>query len=396
MLNEQHSQIRINRSAADTKGGVAYACEEVSFKEPNLICRAKAVPASDSGSSCDIHLLTNRDLIRESIIARSSLCRRIRSRLMLQFFLLMGLIPLMGCGGGIGTGGDGEGVLRRYDVIQALVWNGEVVVGGSQAGAVVVSGDGGKSWRREGLSGASVMGLAACPDGGFVGIDFNHKVWSADRRGEGWRGVALDKPRVPLAVTCDGRGRWWVVGSGARIAVSGDRGGQWTVTDLQEDVQFTAIQFVDDEHGFVVGEFGHVVATEDGGATWHKISQMPGEFYPYAALFLDRREGFVSGIAGQILRTVDGGRTWNRMENASGAALYRLFMHDGRPHGVGAGGVIARLEDGTWRSVAYPDAVPAFLGSAASLAGSIVIGGPGGLRVVAVDGKAGAGTGAGT
>ena len=29
--------------------------------------------------------------------------------------------------------------LKRYDVIQALGWNGEVMVGGSQAGAVVVS-----------------------------------------------------------------------------------------------------------------------------------------------------------------------------------------------------------------------------------------------------------------
>lgn len=285
--------------------------------------------------------------------------------------------------------GGGE-ALKRYDVIQALGWNGEVMVGGSQAGAVVVSADGGKSWRRENLVGASVMGLAACPDGGFVGIDFNHKVWSGDRQGQAWRSAELDKPRVPLAVTCDGRGRWWVVGSGARIAVSVDRGVSWTVTDLQEDVQFTTVQFVDDRHGFVLGEFGYVVVTDDGGESWRKLSQIPGEFYPYAALFLDRNEGFASGIAGQMLHTVDGGKTWSRMANPSGAALYRLFLHEGRPYGVGAGGVIARLEEGQWRSVPYPDAVPAFLGSAASVARGIVIGGPGGLRVVAITPGAGA------
>ncbi|MBK9953952.1 MAG: hypothetical protein IPP18_02135 [Rhodocyclaceae bacterium] len=85
-----------------------------------------------------------------------------------------------------------------------------------------------------------------------------------------------------------------------------------------------------------------------------------------------------------------GGKTWSRMANPSGAALYRLFLHEGRPYGVGAGGVIARLEEGQWRSVPYPDAVPAFLGSAASVAGGIVIGGPGGLRVVAIKPGAGA------
>lgn len=285
---------------------------------------------------------------------------------------------------------EGEKSLKRYDVIQSLAWNGEVVVGGSQAGAVVVSGDGGRSWKRAGLAGASVMGLAVCGDGSFVGIDFNHKVWSADRQGQSWRSAELDKPRVPLAVTCDGRGRWWVVGSGAKIAVSADRGNTWTLTDLREDVQFTTIQFTDDQHGIVLGEFGYVVVTDDGGASWRKLSQIPGEFYPYAALFLDRQEGFASGIAGQILHTLDGGRNWTRMANPGGAALYRLFLHQGQPHGVGSGGVIARLEQGQWQSVTYPDAVPAFLGSAASVAGGIVIGGPGGLRLVA--NKAGAGT----
>ena len=272
--------------------------------------------------------------------------------------------------------------VKRYDVVQALVGNGEVVVGGSQAGAVLVAAEGGGEWRRIALAGASLTGLAACPDGGMIGIDFNHKVWSADRQGQAWQSAELDKPRVPLAITCDSQGRWWVAGSGAKIAVSADRGAHWPVTDLQEDAQFTTIQFTDDRHGIVLGEFGHVVVTDDAGASWHKLSQIPGEFYPYAALFLDRNEGFASGIAGQILRTVDGGRTWTRMDNTSGAALYRLFLHEGQVHGVGAGGVIARLEQGQWRSVPYPDAVPAFLGSAASVAGGIVIGGPGGLRRV--------------
>lgn len=286
--------------------------------------------------------------------------------------------------------------LHRYDIVQSLAANGEVVVGSSQAGAVVVSKDQGKSWVRTVLGPVSIIGLAVCPDGGFIGIDFNHKVWSADKAGGNWQSAVLDKPRVPLAVTCDGRNRWWVTGSGARIAVSSDRGATWTLTDLQEDAQLTTIQFVSDSHGFVLGEFGHVIHTEDGGATWKKISQIAGEFYPYAALFRDGKEGWASGIAGHILHTTDGGRTWTETENRTGAALYRLFWHAGQPYGVGAGGVVARLENGVWQSMPYPDAVPVFLGAGASLGeqqAALIVGGPGGLvRPIATHGKEGSGT----
>lgn len=281
--------------------------------------------------------------------------------------------------------------LQRYDIVQSLAANGAVVVGSSQAGSVVVSGDQGKSWKRTVLGPVSIIGLATCPDGSFVGIDFNHKVWSADKAGGGWKSVVLEKPRVPLAVTCDGQGRWWVAGSGAKIAGSADQGASWTVHDLQEDAQFTAIQLIDDRHGIVLGEFGHVVGSDDGGQNWKKLAQIPGEFYPYAALFKNPKEGWTSGLAGQMLATVDGGRTWQKQENRSGAPLYRLFFHDGVPHGVGAGGVVAKLDGNAWQSVSYPDAVPVFLGAGASLGeqqAALIVGGPGGLTRVIATGHA--------
>ena len=82
-----------------------------------------------------------------------------------------------------------------------------------------------------------------------------------------------------------------------------------------------------------------------------------------------------------MLHTTDGGRSWSKQANATQASLYRLFVHDGVPVGVGSGGVIARLEGNSWRTLPYTDPLPVFLGGGASLAGqsAIVIGGPGGL-----------------
>lgn len=270
--------------------------------------------------------------------------------------------------------------VQRYDISQAIATNGKVVVAGTQSGAALVSKDQGKTWVRTNLGPVSLVDITVCGDG-FIAIDHYHKVWSADGEGGNWKSSKLEHPKTPLAVACDKLGNWWVAGVQATLAGSSDKGATWKVTDLGEDTQITTIQFIDDKQGVAFGEFGLVLSTADGGATWQKGAKVPGDFYPYAALFLNRNEGWLSGIAGQILHTADGGKTWQKQANATQASLYRLFLHDGVPFGVGAGGVIARHENGSWRQMPYPDPLPVFLGGGASLPGqsAVLIGGPGGL-----------------
>ncbi|MDR2837676.1 MAG: glycosyl hydrolase [Azonexus sp.] len=275
--------------------------------------------------------------------------------------------------------------VQRYDIVLSLAANDKAIAAGTQSGVVLVSADQGKTWTRQALGATSLTGLAVCPDGSFVGIDFNHKIWRANAAGADWQAAVLETPRVPLTVACDGKNRWWVAGSGAKIVMSADQGAHWQVTDLNEDAQITALQFVDEEFGIAAGEFGMILTTRDGGATWQKEAAIANEFYPYALLFTNRQTGYVSGIAGQILRTEDGGRTWAKFDNLANASLYRLFMHDGKPYGAGSGGVVARLDDGAFRTVPYPDAIPVFLAAGVSLPGelAVAIGGPGGLiRVI--------------
>ena len=280
--------------------------------------------------------------------------------------------------------------VKRYDVVQSLASNSEVIVAGLQNGAVVISEDTGKTWRREPLGHASIVGLTTCPDKTLLGIDFYGKVWHADAKAAQWTSVAVDKPNVPLSVTCDIVGRWWVAGTRSRIAHSEDKGATWTLVDLGEDAQITSIQFLDQDYGVATAEFGMVFVTEDGGQSWTRRTDMPNEFYPYAAMYTSREKGYVSGLAGQMLVTEDGGLSWQEQANTSGAPLYRLFMLHGVPHGVGAGGVVARLEGDTWRAVPYPDPLPVFFaaGAPAATEAAVVAGGPGGLlRVIAAAGR---------
>jgi photosystem II stability/assembly factor-like uncharacterized protein len=259
-------------------------------------------------------------------------------------------------------GGDGRGgsPVQRYDITQALASNGKVVVAGTQSGAVLVSADNGRSWKRE-MLGEFLIGIATCPDGRFVAVDFFRKVWSSDAAGAGWKAVHRQAAHA-LAITCDAKGRWWVAGTGATLAVSADAGATWTVTDLAEDAQLTGIQMVDETVGFATGEFGLVAVTPMAAPPGHASRRCPTSSIPTRPCS-PPCTGWASGIAGQILHTSDGGQTWTRQTNASRASLYRLFMHEGVPHGVGAGGVVARLEGDTWRTVPYPDAAPVFLGA---------------------------------
>jgi photosystem II stability/assembly factor-like uncharacterized protein len=267
--------------------------------------------------------------------------------------------------------------VRRYDVVQALAANDSTVVAGTQDGVVLTSKDGGKSWSRQVLGPTSMIGLTTCPDGSFLGIDFYHRVWSAGTDGRAWKSQPLTKPQTALAVACDARG----TGTRSTIAASSDQGASWKLTDLGRDAQFTALQFVSENFGIAVGEFGLTVVTTDGGVHWALRPKLPNEFYPYAALFTSERDGWVSGLAGQILVTHDGARTWKPQDNETRQPLYRLFLHDGAAYGAGAGGIVARQEAGAWREVVYPDAIPVFLGAAASLEkqAAVVIGGPAGV-----------------
>jgi photosystem II stability/assembly factor-like uncharacterized protein len=280
----------------------------------------------------------------------------------------------------LGPAHAADNSFQRYEYSQAIASNAKVLLVATQTGSVLVSGDGGNSWKRNDLGPVSLVDMAGCPDGSFVGIDFFHKVWSANADGADWKSVPLAKPQRPLAVTCDPAGRWWLVGTHTTIASSGDHGKTWATTELGQDAQLTSIQFIDDKAAVVTGEFGIVLKSADGGQSWQKKPPIQGEFYPYATLFTSGTEGWTSGLAGQVLHTVDGGTSWVPDPNATKAAFYRLFKHDGAVFGVGSSGVIARRGPDGWKVVESIGGGAQSLSAAASLGPgqAIAVGGAGG------------------
>lgn len=137
-----------------------------------------------------------------------------------------------------------------------------------------------------------------------------------------------------------------------------------------------------------VGERGHIVVSQDGGATWQQAAS-PVSVTLTCVQLVDAQQGWAAGHGGVILHTADGGRTWVKQLDGRGVIqalqrspestpvlrdLAQQWAGEGpdKPfldlrfsdalHGlvVGAYGMAFRTEDGgkTWQSVMHRIANP--------------------------------------
>ena len=113
----------------------------------------------------------------------------------------------------------------------------------------------------------------------------------------------------------------WAYTYGTGIVIKTTNGGEdWRVVSQLDSVYFEQIQFLDEHNGWMCGDYGKVLKTEDGGVTWLDRSiQEPGcRFAFYAMFFFDVETGFVGGMRMSsdrkvdyvLYKTVDRGETW--------------------------------------------------------------------------------------
>lgn len=279
---------------------------------------------------------------------------------------------------------DQHTIALRIDQFQAAASNGKVVltVGGP---VVIVNTIGSAKSTRSILPGTvALIDIARCPDQHFVALDFYRKLWIADANGGNWSAHPIEGSWRPLALTCDMANRIWVVGSGTTIANSADQGLTWQQRDFKEDVMFNTIQFVDQNNGFVTGEFGSVYRTIDGGMSWTAAPKISNDFYSFAALFISPKEGYISGLAGATLRTRDGGESWEKLDNPGGLTQFGLARQGAAIYSVGMVGSLQRLEGNRWVALDYGPALPVYLRAITAVGEQqLLIGGAGGtLKLV--------------
>ncbi|HOX46012.1 MAG TPA: YCF48-related protein [Myxococcota bacterium] len=209
------------------------------------------------------------------------------------------------------------------DVLYAIALNGAgqgIIVG--RAGLVLTSADAGRSWqRRESGVTSSLFDVALTDDGqawavGHLGVILH----SADA-GASWQAQAYDATLPPLA--------------GAQAepgAVEALSSAEEDNEGAVEEARLLAVAFADGLRGWIVGEFGLILRTEDGGKRWVRQRAASGNLL-FGLHVVDALRALAFGAEGVAMRTADGGLTWTLVPVgtqdhllAAGPAGARVFL----------------------------------------------------------------------
>jgi photosystem II stability/assembly factor-like uncharacterized protein len=109
-------------------------------------------------------------------------------------------------------------------------------------------------------------------------------------------------------------GRLVAVGEWGHVVLSDDSGETWRQAEsVPTRVTLTDVTFVDPRHGWTVGHDQVVLHTRDGGEHWERQFAAPEEESPLLGVWFENtRHGIAVGAFASLLETADGGQTWKR------------------------------------------------------------------------------------
>ena len=144
----------------------------------------------------------------------------------------------------------------------------------------------------------------------------------------------------------------WLLCESNELLVSIDGGSTWQTRKLPQEEKFRAVWLLDQRRGFVAGNGGLLLATDDGAESWKRVALPTQE--NLTSMYFVGDSGWLAGWTGLILHTKDAGKTWVRQQSGVLHGLESVYFADVQ-HGwiVGWAGSILRTTDGgaTWQQV---------------------------------------------
>ncbi len=288
-------------------------------------------------------------------------------------YLVIGFLSLawLATTAALATDGEGKLPVQYRDKPFAVTFASETdiwVVG--DFGLMLYSPDGGASWERldAGTKRALYDVSFADAEHGWV-VGTSGTILATSDGGRSWSVQESGVIEDLLAVQFLDPRRGFAVGLFATLLETSDGGTSWSPVELVEgsvaetdweqlDTQvfespfLNDLFFIDDLRGWIVGEYGVVFVTEDGGKSWER--QRTGEqAILFSVAFEDSENGWAVGLGGLILHTTDGGQTWTARESPTAEGLYKIELRNGNGVIVGDAGTLLRTGDNghTWSLV---------------------------------------------
>lgn len=239
------------------------------------------------------------------------------------------------------------------------------------ATAVFKTSDGGQSWRKQlslrhgaGPSIWAELFFASARVGWVVGSDDGGRcsVWATTDGGAHWK-ARRDPPGWGLELATVGNSVLWTTATmgdqaaGFRVLRSLDAGRSWSVRRTFKDTPTQALRPTCvaplTAARVLVGSGSGVLLTDNGGATWKRVSMRVGVVR--AGCAVAKKVAWVAGQRGAA-RTTDGGRTWSVMLRADNlSAIQFVGAECGWAFSVENEAMLRTTDGGeTWRQLAYP------------------------------------------
>lgn len=244
-----------------------------------------------------------------------------------------------------------------------------------ELGRIFHTPDGGRTFKRaDAGTRAAFLSVACLPDGSIVVTGQKGLAMRSRDRGATWERIDTGTKRDLLSVDFATAQVGVAVGDFGTMIRTEDGGTTWSPVSLPTDftlpeeaaeivepgdVLLYDVDFITADNGWIVGEFGTIFTTSDGGKTW--AAQKSGvETTLFGVNFANAQNGWATGIEEVLLRTTDGGATWSQQKvpNKSGfvLGLYDVAVQGQIGWAIGDSGLLLRSIDGgaTWTRVELP------------------------------------------
>ena len=244
-----------------------------------------------------------------------------------------------------------------------------------ELGRIYHTTDAGKSFHQVDTGTKQAFLSVAClPGGGIVAVGQYGLALRSRDKGATWSAMTSGTKRNLLSVKFANDQVGVAVGDFGTIMRTADGGDTWSQVSIPDplplpediaeiinpgDILLYDIAFANPQRAWIVGEFGIVLTSADGGATW--TAQQSGiETTLFGVTFTDEKNGWATGLEQTMLHTADGGATWEKqkVQGRSGfvLSLFDVVVSGQNGWAIGDSGFLLHSSNGgqSWDRVELP------------------------------------------